>query len=404
MNEPEDQPFVGGGARDSWVAFPPVSRHGELVELIRRPAVTDGALTLAIAAVGVYSSLGSHGHSVRPGAVALALFATLPLFVRRANPPLVLAVVVGATAAAAIVYSSYWPLGAMVGFYTLAAYCRRRNAIVFGVAALSVLAAPIASASSWQSTLSLLRLALFVGAWVLGDNLRTRRAYLRALEERTAQLEREREANARRAAAEEQARIAREVHDIVAHNLSVIVVQATAADAVFVSQPDDARQAVRTIERTARQALEELRRVLGVVRSRDLSSGELAPQPKLANLNALADQVRAAGIDVNLEMVGEAAELPAAFQVSAYRIVQEALTNTLRHSGAKHATVTVGFDPAELRLEIVDDGTPGTSNGDGRGLAGMRERAAMFGGTVEAGPRHPVGFRVAARMPIATGQ
>src|SRR5262249_20479474 len=180
-------------------------------------------------------------------------------------------------------------------FYTIGAHLQRREAAVYGLTGLVALGLAIASigGGGWSSTITLLRLAPFVAAWILGDNLRTRRAYLRALEERAAQLEREREAKARRAAAEEQTRIAREVHDIVAHNLSVIVVQSTAADAVFDSQPDEAHRAVRTIEATARRALDELRRVLGVVRS-DEEAIELAPQPGLAPVGARADNVPAA--------------------------------------------------------------------------------------------------------------
>jgi signal transduction histidine kinase len=251
----------------------------------------------------------------------------------------------------------------------------------------------------WSSTLTLLRLVPFAGAWILGDNLRTRRAYLRALEERAAQLEREQEANARRAAAEEQARIAREVHDIVAHNLSVIVVQSTAADAVFDSQPDEAHRAIRTIEATARRALEELRRVLGVVRGDE--DADLAPQPGLAAIEALADNVRAAGLEVGVDVAGAPRELAPAFQLSVYRIVQEALTNGLRHAGASHATVSLGFDPEEVTVEIVDDGVATPGNGAGRGVLGMRERAAVFGGTVEAGPVDGGGYRVAARLPLS---
>ena len=335
--------------------------------------------------------------------MALALLATMPIALRRVWPRQVFVVVVVATVCAAIAYDSYWAAGAIVVFYTVGAHLQRREAALYGLAGLVVLGLATASIGSggWSSTLTLLRLVPFAGAWILGDNLRTRRAYLHALEERAAQLEREQEANARRAAAEEQARIAREVHDIVAHNLSVIVVQSTAADSVFESQPEEAHRAVRTIEATARRALEELRRVLGVVRDGE-QAVELAPQPGLAGIASLVENVRAAGLEVGIDVTGSPPVLPPAFELSVYRIVQEALTNTLRHAHARQATVSPGFDSEQLTVEIVDDGVATHANGAGRGLVGMRERAAVFGGTVDAGPVTGGGYRVTARLPLSS--
>ncbi len=187
------------------------------------------------------------------------------------------------------------------------------------------------------------------------------------------------------------------MHDVVAHNLSVIIVQATAADEVFASDPDDAHRAVRTIGRTARQALDELRHVLG-------SMGEtgLAPQPTLGGLDGLLEQVRAAGLAVELEITGKQPELPPALELSAYRIVKEALTNTLRHAGAERAVVKLSFDPDAMIVEVSDDGSapPARNGGNGRGLIGMRERVATFGGSLDAGPDSVGGFRVTARLPL----
>jgi signal transduction histidine kinase len=315
-----------------------------------------------------------------------------------------------ATSFFALVYDGYWPFAALLAFYSLAAHSPRRSAIIAGAIGLAVLGLSIAHLINWEH-LSWSKLALFAGrlaplaaAWILGDNVRTRRAYVRAVEERAEQLEREHEANARRAAAEEQARVAREVHDVVAHNLSVIVVQATAADAVFATDPADARRAVRTIGMTARQALDELRSVLGVVRIGEERSPEFPPQPTLARLEPLLDQVRSAGLSVDLMIDGDQHELPSSLQSSAYRIVQEALTNTLRHADANRATVTLHFAPDALELEVVDDGNAAAaSNGvGGRGLIGMRERAAAFGGTVETEHIDTGGFRVVARLPFAS--
>ena len=357
--------------------------------------IWDTALALVLAGFGAWrptDNLRASG-----GLIALAILSTLPLAVRRLYPVPVLAVVTAATVSAALAYQAYWAPGAVVALYTVAAHCQRSEAMRTGAAALLALALPVAYATHWEWS-TLLRLAPFAAAWILGDNLRTRRAYLRAVEDRARQLEREQDANARRAAAEEQARIAREVHDVVAHNLSVIVVQATAADRVFTEQPNEARRAVRAIEETARQALGDLRRVLGVVRPGD----GLAPQPGLSRLDDLVAQVRASGLDVDLEVVGAPRELPGPLELSAYRIVQEALTNTMRHAAARHASVRLRFDADALGLEVVDDGAgPGANGGPGRGLVGMRERAASLGGELEAGPGAEGGFRVAARLPLA---
>ena len=214
----------------------------------------DGVLALAIAVAGGASAAGAtSSESGKVLLVLLAFVAALSLAVRRVYPLTVFAIVVLVTGFFGWVYGGYWPFAALLAFYSVAAHSPRRRALVAGVAGLVFLASSIAHDIEWQpvtwSKVALFagRLAPLVAAWVLGDNMRTRREYLRALEDRAAQLEREQQANARRAAAEEQARIAREVHDVVAHNLSVIIVQATAADAVFTSDPDDAQRAVRTI-------------------------------------------------------------------------------------------------------------------------------------------------------------
>ncbi|HZU20922.1 MAG TPA: histidine kinase [Gaiellaceae bacterium] len=367
-----------------------------------RSLAGDVALALAVAVAGFVAAANYHG--TMPAVLfVLAAIGTLPLAVRRLFPLPVLAIVVAVATSVGLAYHhGWWPFAAIVALYTVAAQCPRPTAAIAGAASLLALAAPIAYEVDWSpfgwNDVALVggRFAPLVIAWLLGDNLRTRRAYLRAVEERAAQLEREQESNARRAAAEEQARIAREVHDVVAHNLSVIIVQATAADAIFESDPRDAQHAVRTIGTTARRALDELRHVLGS------EQPALAPQPTLRRLDGLLDQVRAAGLDVQLDVVGERRELPPALELSAYRIVQEALTNTLRHAGAEHASVTLRFGADELEVEVVDDGSAprAPARASGRGLIGMRERATRFGGDVEAGRRDGGGFRVRARLPL----
>jgi signal transduction histidine kinase len=369
-----------------------------------RPSGWDVVLALAIFAFAVFTASTYQGAAPALPYV-LATVATVPLLVRCLFPVPVLAVVVAATTVVGLGYTrGWWPFAAIVALYTIAAHCPRRTSLRAGAAALVVLAAPILSQVDWSpldwNDLALVveRFAPLVAAWLLGSNIRTRREYLRAVEERAAQLEREQESNARHAAAEEQARIAREVHDVVAHNLSVIIVQATAADEVFASDPTEAQRAVRTIGSTARRALDELRYVLG-------ASGQqptLSPQPTLGGLEALLEQVRSAGLEVELEIVGEQPELPPALELSAYRIVQEALTNTLRHAGAAHATVTLRFDPEAVCVDVLDDGSAPSSagGGNGRGLIGMRERVTTFGGQLEAGPDNGGGFRVSARLPV----
>jgi signal transduction histidine kinase len=237
-------------------------------------------------------------------------------------------------------------------------------------------------------------------AWLIGDSVGSRRRYVGALEERAERLERERETNAARAVAEEQARIGRELHDVIAHNLSVMVVQAAAADDVFERRPDRAREALRDIERTGRAALDELRRLLGSVRG---DGAAFAPQPGLAMLDDLAGTVRAAGLDVTVSREGAPRPLPAAMDLSAYRVVQEALTNTLKHAHASHARVVVRYLDDEVDLEIADDGVgagAAASNGTGQGLIGMRERLVLHGGSLVAGPGALGGYVVSARFPF----
>jgi signal transduction histidine kinase len=230
-------------------------------------------------------------------------------------------------------------------------------------------------------------MGLAVGAWALGEAARNRDMAIRE--------------ESRRAVSEEQARIARELHDVIAHSVSVIVVQASAADDVFEERPDQARAALRSIERAGRDALAELRRLLGGVRPGD-GAAPSAPQPGLHRLDELAEPLRAGGLDVVVRREGEAAALPAGVDVSAYRIVQEALTNTLRHARATRAEVTVRYGADAVEVEVRDDGrgAPDGEGGGGHGLAGMRERAALMGGTLDAGPLERGGYRVHARLPL----
>ncbi|MCT4354525.1 sensor histidine kinase [Streptomyces sp. Je 1-79] len=250
----------------------------------------------------------------------------------------------------------------------------------------------------------------FVLAWVLGDSLRTRRAYFAQLEERASRLEKEREAQAKVAVAAERARIARELHDVVAHNVSVMVVQADGAAYVLDASPAQAKQALETISSTGRQALAEMRRLLGILRTGEhQEAGEYVPQPDVEQIEDLVEQVRTAGLTVDFRIEGTPRPLPSGVELTAYRIVQEALTNTRKHGGPDAgASVRLVYFDDGLGLLVEDDGRGAThemyedggADGRGHGLIGMRERVGMVGGTLDAGPRPGGGFRISALLPL----
>lgn len=254
----------------------------------------------------------------------------------------------------------------------------------------------------------------FLLAWVLGDSMRTRRAYWAQLEERAERLEKEREQQSRMAVTAERARIARELHDVVAHNVSVMVVQADGAAYVLDSSPEQAKQALETISGTGRQALTEMRRLLGVLRTEEGSGegGEYVPQPDVEQIGELVEQVRGAGLPVEFKVEGAPRPLPSGVELTAYRIVQEALTNTRKHGGPDvEASVQLTYFDDGLGLLVEDDGRgaqhelyeSGGADGMGHGLIGMRERVGMVGGTLDAGPRPGGGFRISVLLPTKPG-
>ena len=219
---------------------------------------------------------------------------------------------------------------------------------------------------------------VFAAAWLLGDNRRSRRERARA--------------NVQRTAAEEQARMTRELHDIIGHSVSVMTIQAAAANDAFESRPEQVREALVAIETTGRETLGELRRLLAG------DNGSFAPAPGLADLDALAERVRSAGLAV--ELSSEPVSLPPSVDLAAYRIVQEALTNTLKHAGATTARVEVRQTGGTLEIDVVDDGQGAATATPGHGIIGMRERAALFGGHLTTGPAPGRGFAVRARIPV----
>jgi len=361
--------------------------------LRRHPNYVDVALVLALAAG--YVGRAAHRHEW-VGGILLATLQVAPLLVRRRYPRTVLAVVIGVFIAQAIAYEPLPPIAPAVAVYTVAANLPRSEGLVAAAVGTAAMFLALLGLREYGNAFS--DLIPLVAAWVIGDNLGTRRAYTSALEERAERLERERESEAARARAEEQARIARELHDVIAHNVSVMVVQAAAANDVFETRPDRAREALRAIEASGRTALAEMRRLLGVVRA---DGADYAPQPGLERLDELVDQVRAAGLAVAVSVEGGPRPLPAGIDLSAYRVVQEALTNTLKHARASRAQVALRYSDDELDVEVRDDGEGG-GNGDGSGLGliGMRERVAAFGGSLEAGPANTGGFAVSARFPL----
>ena len=287
------------------------------------------------------------------------------------------------------------------GAYSLGAHAGLRRAAVGLVVSVVIILTSEGALLAFSRRPGGVGIALYflpiLGFWLVGVLVRARRQSV-ALAGRNAALERQ----AEQAAAAERARIARELHDIVAHHLSVIVLQAAGARA----SGRAAGPTLEKIENSGRQALAETRRLLGVLRDTDLETG-LAPQPGIGELDVLAASVRAAGLPVRLVIDGDPAAVPAAVDVSVYRIVQEALTNVLKHAGQACADVTIGCAEEAVTIEVTDDGTrpPGNrTQADGHGLAGMRERAAIFGGEFHAGPRPGGGFAVRARLPLGDGR
>lgn len=238
-------------------------------------------------------------------------------------------------------------------------------------------------------------------AWVLGDSMRYRRAYYLDLEDKARRLERERDQQAEIGAAAERARIARELHDVIAHNVSVMVVQAEGASYALDNSPESTRRALATIAETGRTALAEMRRLLGVLRS-ESKSPDRAPQPGVDQLEDLLEQVRAAGLPVDFTVEGVPVPLPQGMALAAYRIIQESLTNSRKHGGPRvSAQVSLHYGEVELRMLVRDDGrgAAALTDGQGNGLTGMRERVAMYGGALNAGPRVDGGYQVEAVLP-----
>jgi signal transduction histidine kinase len=377
--------------------------------LRRHPVLVDGVLAFVLLLLGIGSLIGDP--LVR---LPFTLLMVVPVAFRRRNPVLAFSVAVAGGAGEVLAGGrpSGSDLAIVVLLYTLAAYRPRRESVTGLAVCLTgsafAVVAWMPGGNRWLQQF-LAAGVIFGGAaliaWVLGDSMRYRRAYYLALEDRAARLERERDAQAQIAAAAERARIARELHDVVAHNVSVMVVQADGASYALGSEPERARQALATIAATGRQALAEMRRLLGVLRSGDFRA-ELAPLPGVDQLRDLLDQTRAAGRTVSFMLDGTPRPLPDGVGLAAYRVVQESLTNSRKHGGiGASVAVSLRYSADELLVQVTDDGrgAAAANDGAGLGLTGMRERVGIYGGSVQAGPRQLGGYQVTARLPLHPG-
>jgi signal transduction histidine kinase len=337
----------------------------------------------------------------RPLAVVVQMALILPILVRRIWPAEVFAWLMLVSAAAAL-----WNVRSIVSFalvvalYTVAALQSRRHALVAaGLLEGGVIIAVIRLGGSYWWHPAILGSGMVAAALGLGLYTATRRAYLKELHDRAERLERDRDQQTELAATAERARISREMHDIVAHHLAVMIALSDGAAAASAGSSSRAADAMRTVSATGRQALADTRRLLSEPEDKD---GDRHPLPDLSGLDALIEAVRTAGLPVSYEVHGAPVTLSAVAQLAVYRLVQEALTNTLKHGGPEvTAVVRLSYLPGELRLDIEDDGAGADApvpTTHGHGLAGMRQRVKTFGGEVQAGPRSPAGWRVSARL------
>jgi len=295
-------------------------------------------------------------------------------------------------------------LALIIVIYSAAAYSDTGPAVVgAAIAAVGVLGKEVPALITGRAMGDVLPAVIFWAlAWVIGRTLRRPRILAAALQDRALEQERQLADEARRAVAEERTRIARELHDVIGHALSVIVVQAGAERRVLGNGQGSTREVLAAIEQAGRQALAELGRSLGILRKNDQEL-ELAPQPSLRQLDELLAQVREAGLSVELRIEGKEAALAPGVDLCAYRVVQESLTNVLKHAGPARAQVIIQFHKWDLDIQIIDDGRgPTYGVGGGHGILGMRERVALYGGDLQTGPRDGRGYEVRARLPLET--
>jgi signal transduction histidine kinase len=381
--------------------------------------VLDFLLAVIMGLAGLLDSMHGDRSAMLPAAAAFALIIFASVGLRRLRPALAFAALAALNGLGTVspwIASDAWSFLAMayVLFIVTVTRSRRASLMALAVALAEISGFGVAIHYHWLPDVSgsgpvFLGTLAMVIAWMTGYSVRQRRAYVEMLQVQAASS----------AVAQERLRIARELHDVVAHSMSVVAVQAGFGQYVIDESPADAREALGAIQATSRDALAELRRMLGVLRQQDneqgpgASAAPLTPEPGLGELSRLIQRTRSAGIDVSLAQWGTLREVPAGIDVSAYRIVQEALTNVVRHAGSGvRADVVVGHGFDSLTIEVTDDGgipaplaacsarSPGTGQGSGHGLVGMRERAQLCAGELQAGPLPTGGFRVFARLPV----
>ena len=389
---------------------------GRIIAALRRqPLLADVTLAVALAALAAITGVALVAPRAQvappstPVIVAWAVALAAPLVLRRRWPLVVLAVTT-------LHFTRYWAVGQVneiaswvilgVAVYSAAAYADRRRArwmcgacllwLIGSGVVLSARVGPIGAVE--VAAIAMFDALPFLLAWPLGAMMRRLREYRVVLEDRNRQLDQEREVNARRAVLEERVRIARELHDVVAHHVSVMGVQAGVARRLFDRDPPEAVAAIGSVETASRQAIADLQQLVGVLRRQE-EGDDLAPQPSLQRLPELVEHMRQTGLPVKLTTTGKPQQLPAGVELSAYRIIQEALTNTLKHAGPAQAAVAVRYDNGAVEVEVVDDGQgppPARQGTGGKGLVGMQERVRLYGGRLEAGARPGGGFRVYA--------
>lgn len=412
-------------------------RTGPWQWLRARPLLVDGSIAGIAAVLGLFGMrvteyVGVPMREPDVWALLLNLAVALPLAVRR-KYPLTVAVVIAVAyyvQGFAMYNSAAGGFTVLFATYTLGAHAKALPGLTIvlleAIAAVGYIAyePQMLSAVGLEPGLAFVALTVvqFPGVWVVGRAIRARQEYLTELEDRADRLERTAAAEVRAALAEERARVARELHDVVAHHVSVMTVQAAAARRTLQRDPDRSVEAMLAVEGTGRTALDEMRRIVGALRTADQSeqpgsdddAATRSPRPGVAELEALVNRARDAGLRVELIVVGDARPLPSSVDLAVYRVTQEALTNTLKHAGPTTARVLLRYEPAAVSVTITDDGVGesprrhrpdrgGKSDRPGHGLAGMRERVHLNGGTLHTGQRTIGGYEVSARLPFDPG-
>ena len=392
-------------------ATPPLRRLRALDPRIMDPIIAAALVALALLGTTSTTVDDAHPTSLNLLAYVLTVVGFGSLAVRTRAPLLTMALsLTSAALYSAIEYpENGLPIAAMIALYTVASRTpRKQSLIAAGIVAAVLVWLTILGSQGLDATGLVTNLAVFGIAYASGRYVQVRRAYTEQLELRAAEVDQQRRREAERAVTEERLRIARELHDVVAHAMSVVAVQSGIAAHVIDQRPDEARSMLETINGTSREALDEMRRMLGVLRAEgEAGRPELAPAPSLGDLASLISSIESTGVTVEVAIEGQPVTLSSGLDLTAFRITQEALTNVVKHAGPAHVDVCIRYGTDDLEVEVVDDGRGAASDldsiGGGHGLVGMRERVELYGGSLSTGPRSGGGFRVTARLPYRAG-